>query len=306
MEFQDFIGNNLAVRKLKLVATDAIRGGEMPHLGFFGPPGCGKTTMGGLMAKYINRPFCYISGTAISEPKNLLHILREYRNGGLVLLDECHRLPGAIQDNMLPLLEKPCLLMIPNKSGKAISYPLPSRLTFILATTHIGQIRDALLSRLIKVEFFDYSIDERAAIAGRYLCRQGVPRESMDLDALMNLGARSRSPREIEQNADQVRRYMVSNNIDRLTVSTVDAACEIIGIDCNGLTRRDRDLLEYLSFFNHVGLKGLAANLNLPETDVLEKIEPWLIRNKLIRREPRGRKITEAGIQALEGKFVLI
>lgn len=307
MEFGDFIGNSLAVRKLKLTAIDALSGGHLPHLGFFGPPGCGKTTMASLIARYVNRPFCYVSSTAIESAKNLFYILQEYRNGGVILLDECHRLPGDIQDNMLPLLEKPCILMVANRKGKMERYPMPAGLTFILATTHGGLIRDALLSRLVKIEFHDYTLDERASIAGRYLIREkGLRMDDMDLDAVMDLGARSRSPRDIEQNCDQVKRLMDTTNQTYLSKEVVEETFAILDVDRNGLTRRDRDLLEYLSFFTHVGLKGIAATLNMPEKDVLEKIEPWLIRNKMIRREPKGRRITETGIQAITGRFVLI
>lgn len=308
MEWSDFIGNNLVIRKLQLVATDAkMKGGEMPHLGFFGPPGCGKTTMGKLIANYVGRKYHYVSATAIKEPKNLLYILRDFFDGGVVLLDECHRLPGKVQDVMLPLLEKPCVLQLPNKSGTQINeYPMPKGLTFVLATTHSGMIRDALTSRLIKLEFHEYTLDERGAIAGRYLCRErGMAREDMDLDALMDLGARSRSPREIEQNADQVRRYMDTSGIKRLTKEVIEETFKILDVDCNGLTKRDKDLLEYLTFFKAVGIKGIAAYLNMPEQDVLDKIEPWLIRNRMMIRTPKGRAVTPIGLRALNGDFIL-
>jgi Holliday junction DNA helicase RuvB len=304
MEFKDFIGNEEAVEKLHLVASDALNArGKLPHLGFFGPPGCGKTSMARIVSSYVGRPFMYISCTAIKEISFFRNILNRHKNGAVVLLDECHRLPGPIQDNLLSVLEEPATL-VSTVGGRIVYSKLPPGLSFILATTHEGNIRDALLSRLIKVEFHEYDVEQRSIIARN--CLMGEHKfPHCDDEAVNTIGARSRSPREVVQNCNLVAmkaRQMCSKTID---MRVVEEVFRILGVDQNGLTRRDHQILEYLTCFEFLGLKSLASYINMPEQDVMEKIEPWLLRNKLIVRLPRGRKITALGLRALEGAFVL-
>lgn len=303
MNFSDFIGNSDAVEKLHLVATDAVNtGGKLPHLGFFGPPGCGKTSMASIVASYVDRPFVYVSSTAIKDANFLCDLLMRHRGGAVILLDECHRLPGVVQDNMLSVLEEPAKLVSTWK-GRIMYTDLPPGLSFILATTHEGNIRDALLSRLIKIEFHEYNIDDHSIIARN--CLRDYHRLDIDEEALALIGARSRSPREVIQNCNLMAMKARDMRTSIVGVEVVEEVFRILAVDRNGLTKRDRQILEYLTMFSFAGLKTIAAYINMPEEDVAEKIEPWLLRNKFIVRLPRGRKITPLGIRALEGEFIL-
>lgn len=306
MEFHDFIGNIEAVEKLRLVASDAIATrGKMPHLGFFGPPGCGKTSMARIVSNYVGRKFVYISSTAIRDVNIFRSLLSKHKEGGVVLLDECHRLPGPIQDNLLSVLEEPATLVSTYK-GRLVYTKLPPGLTFILATTHEGQIRDALLSRLITVEFHEYSKEERTTIAVNCLINEhGIPHYAIEEEAVAAIGARSRSPRDVIQNCNLLAMKVRMETDGSVTMAVVEDLFRILGFDHNGLTKRDKQILERLTMFEYLGLKSISSYINMPESDVEEKIEPWLLRNGLIVRLPRGRKLTPLGLRALEGEFVL-
>src|SRR4051794_23305941 len=74
---------------------------------FWGPPGCGKTTLANVVAQITRRPFHSLSAVT-SGVKDIREILdlsrRDYRAGrpGWVLfIDEVHRLNKAQQDVLL-------------------------------------------------------------------------------------------------------------------------------------------------------------------------------------------------------------
>lgn len=258
--------------------------------------------MARIISTHVDRPFVYISSTAIKDPTFLRNLLGKYKGGAIVLLDECHRLPETIQDNMLSILEEPATLTSVYK-GRLVYTKLPPGLSFILATTHEGNIRDALLSRLIKIEFHEYDIEERATIAANSLSREhGL---GLDEGVVKSIGARSRSPREVLQHCNLIAMKIRQMRWQSVTQDVVEEVFRITGVDQNGLTIRDKQVLEYLTCFEFLGLKSIASYINMPEEDVMEKIEPWLLRNKLIIRLPRGRKITPLGLRALEGEFIL-
>ena len=47
------------------------------------------------------------------------------------------------------------------------------------------------------------------------------------------------------------------------------------------------------------GLQMVASQLHLEEAEIEESVEPFLIQLQLIERDPRGRKITEHGLELL-------
>ncbi|MBR4742323.1 MAG: AAA family ATPase, partial [Desulfovibrio sp.] len=74
---------------------------RLPSLLFFGPPGCGKSTLAILLAKSRNQRFL-----RLSAPETSLQNLRRSLTGfSLLILDELHRFSKSQQDFFLPLLE---------------------------------------------------------------------------------------------------------------------------------------------------------------------------------------------------------
>jgi len=305
MTFDDFVGNEQTVGNLKLLAESAkAKDGILPHIGFFGPPGHGKTTLAAILADYVDREFVYINSTAVRSPLTLRGVILHpdnLRKGAVVLLDECHRLPSSIQDNMLSVLEYPAVLVTSYKD-QIIRDNLPSNISFIFATTHQGLLRDALLSRLEILELHEYSTEQKQIIALKYLIRQHKMKpESLDLDTVMEIGRRSRSGRHVVKFCDNIVRYMEAKNINELTPEVANEVFEVMGVDHNGLTKRDKLLLSYVRQSGGCGLDTLEAYLNVPKKDIKDKLEPFLLRRGLIVRQSSGRAITQRGMDALDG-----
>lgn len=308
MTFDDFVGNKQAVEKIRLMSDDASKNStKLPHMAFLGSAGNGKTTMARIVADYIKRRFVYINSVAVKDAlvfRGLITHPDNMRYGAVIVLDECHRLPGSVQDHLLSVLEQPAELVTVHK-GVPVRDKLPDHISFIFATTHAGYIRDALLSRLEQIEFHEYTTQEKQIIAAKYLNRaHGIKGAQMDVQAILDIGRRARSGRHVVRVCDNIIRYMRAGNLDKITQEVVAEVFRILGIDLNGLTARDKILLGYLADNGRCGIDTLEAYLNTPKRDIREKIEPYLLRAGLIERQSNGRAITPRGLKALKGESI--
>jgi len=96
-DMAEFIGQE----HLKTRLTAISQAERLPSLLFFGPPGCGKSTLAILLAKARGLPYL-----RVSAPETGLQPLRKQLAGKKILiLDELHRFSKAQQDFFLPLLE---------------------------------------------------------------------------------------------------------------------------------------------------------------------------------------------------------
>ncbi|MDR2075389.1 MAG: replication-associated recombination protein A [Desulfovibrio sp.] len=88
-------------RHLRAKLENLLRAERLPSLLFFGPPGCGKSTLALLLAQAHGRTV-----TRISAPEAGIQQLRRSLNDtDVLILDELHRFSKAQQDFFLPLLE---------------------------------------------------------------------------------------------------------------------------------------------------------------------------------------------------------
>ncbi|MBM3381084.1 MAG: AAA family ATPase [Betaproteobacteria bacterium] len=125
----------------------AWKDGRRAHLVFWGPPGCGKTTLALLLAEsQTGVPFRQLSAVrdGMSEIKKAIDSLH---GGGLLFIDEIHRLTRPQQDVLLPPLE----------SGSA---------WLLAATTEnpAGVLSPALLSRIRTVRVHPPKPEELEAL----------------------------------------------------------------------------------------------------------------------------------------------
>ncbi len=131
---KEFIGQGHLVGKGKVIER-MIKSGNLFSMIFWGPPGCGKTTLAQLLARQFDAHFYMLSGVT-SGKEDLLKIVRVaqehtlFQKKTILFIDEIHRWNKAQQDALLPYVENGTITLIgattENPSFEIIS-PLLSR-----------------------------------------------------------------------------------------------------------------------------------------------------------------------------------
>ena len=88
--------------------------GALGHSFFFGPAGCGKTSIARIIAKKIDMPFYEFNATSL-KIEQLRKIFDQYKNAlqkPLIFIDEVHRLAKNQQEVLLPVMENNSVLII--------------------------------------------------------------------------------------------------------------------------------------------------------------------------------------------------
>jgi len=84
------------------------------HSFFYGPAGCGKTSIARIIAKNMQLPFYEFNATSI-KIEQLRKIFEQYKNTlekPLIFIDEVHRLAKNQQEVLLPVMENNSILLI--------------------------------------------------------------------------------------------------------------------------------------------------------------------------------------------------
>ena len=111
--FDDVVGQE------HLCSSDAplrslCESGNLTHSFFYGPPGCGKTTIARIVASVMDLPFYEFNATSL-KIENLRKIFDQYSNAltkPLIFIDEVHRLAKNQQEVLLPVMEQNSALVI--------------------------------------------------------------------------------------------------------------------------------------------------------------------------------------------------
>jgi putative ATPase len=132
------------------------------HSFFFGPAGCGKTSLARIIAKTMDLPFYELNATSL-KIEDLRKIFEQYKNAlqkPLIFIDEVHRLAKNQQEVLLPFMENNSVLII----GASTENPFFS-------------LTSAIRSRSMLFELFPISNDslkpllQRAILSASLFCK---------------------------------------------------------------------------------------------------------------------------------------
>ncbi len=292
----EFVGQARLKEHLEIMLGAARRRGQaLDHLLLAGPPGLGKTSLAGIVAAELDVALRVTSGPALERAGDLAAILTNLDDGDVLFIDEIHRLPRTVEEVLYPAMEDFQLDIVIGKgpSARSIRLDLP-RFTLVGATTRSGMITGPLRDRFGFLARLDYyEPEDLLSILVRSARILGVP---LDPDGAAEIARRSRgTPRIANRLLKRVRDYAEVRSHGAVDPATARDALTLFEVDELGLDKIDRAILAALceTFAGQpVGLSTLAVAVSEEPETVEDVYEPFLLKEGLLRRTPRGRVAT--------------
>lgn len=291
--WEEYIGQSKTKENLRILLTAAKeRGHAAEHILLYGPPGLGKTTLAHLISKTLGTNMRTTSGPAIERVGDLAAIITNLAPGDVLFIDEIHRLSKSIEEILYPAMESGILDIIIGKgpSARTVQLELPP-FTLVAATTRISLLSAPLRSRFSGGTFrLEYYTEHEIA---RILARSAQLLEiEVTNEILHDIAVRCRAtPRTANYLLKRCRDLAQIEHTD-VTNDIVEKTFSLLEIDLLGLSNPDRAVLEAIIVkFNGgpVGLNTIAAATGEEQSTIEDVIEPYLIRQGLLERTPRGR-----------------
>jgi len=295
--FNEFTGQIKIIENLKVFITAAKQRGEaLDHVLLTGPPGLGKTTLSFIIANELGKSIKVTSGPVLDKPGDLAGMLTSLEEGDILFIDEIHRLSAVVEEYLYSAMEdfRLDIMIDSGPSARSIQLTIP-KFTLIGATTRAGLLTAPLRSRFGIINRLDYyETEELVKVIKR---SSNLLNIEILQEGALELASRSRgTPRIANRLLRRTRDFAQVKGDGKITKEIAEIALEALEVDEFGLDDMDkRIILTIIEKYNGgpVGLNTIAIAVSEDPGTIEEVYEPFLIREGLINRTPRGRTATD-------------
>ncbi len=303
-DFGEYIGQTKVVSNVELMAKSALkRQMAMDHVLLAGPPGLGKTSLAMLLSQTLGAQLHVISGPAIEKKGDLASILTNLAPRDILFIDEIHRMPIAVEEILYSAMEDFRLDIVIGQGPAARTMQINIEpFTLIGATTRSGMLSHPLRDRFVAHLHFDfYSPEELGKIAAINAKKLDLALKSSAVAKIANC-ARG-TPRIANRILRRVRDYFLVHGGSEVSIEDVDQALKLMDVDHLGLDRMDRKILQVIQEYyggGPVGIEALCATLSEDRGTIEDVYEPYLLKEGLLIRTPRGRQNSDKAREHLK------
>ncbi len=296
---EEFIGQKHIVGEGSLLRR-AIATDRLGSCIFWGPPGCGKTTLANVIALRTEGEFVKLNAvnSGVADVKRAVDQAREnlklYNKRTYLLLDECHRFNKTQSDSLLPAIEQGTIIFI----GSTTENPYAAMTSAIVSRCRVFEFK-----QLTKEDLKDAL---RKAIKNRHkgLGRMNVVAEEAAIEHIAHMAA---GDLRCAYNALELAALTTTpNERGEIVVTLADAEQSI---QRKALSYSEDSYYDFLSAFCK-SLRGSDANAALYYAMRLIEggCDPMLVARRLVvhsaedvgMADPRALQIATSAMYALE------
>ncbi len=295
----EFIGQNHIVAEGSLLRR-AIATDRLGSCIFWGPPGCGKTTLANIIALRTNGEFIKLNAVnvGVADVKKAVETARDnlklYGKRTYLLLDECHRFNKTQSDSLLPAIEQGTIIFI----GSTTENPYASMTAAIVSRCRVFEFK-----RLTKEDIVGAL---KAAVKNRH---KGLGKQKLSVsdEAIEHIASMAGGDLRSAYNALEL--AAMTTPPDGEGVVNVTLADAEQSIQRKALSYNEDSYYDFLSAFCK-SLRGSDANAALYYAMRLIEggCDPMLIARRLVvhsaedvgMADPRALQIATSAMYALE------